>query len=35
MFSGGTEFGVGWHKEEDFTLGDFISFTELKLIIKL
>lgn len=35
MFSGGTEFGVGWHKAEDFTLGDFISFTSLKLVIKL
>ena len=31
----GSEFGIGWHKAEDFTLGDFISFTELKLIIKL
>lgn len=35
MFSSGTEFGIGWHKEEDFTLGDFISFTHLKLVIKL
>ena len=35
MKNGGTEFGIGWHKAEDFTLGDFISFTELKLIIKL
>jgi hypothetical protein len=35
MKNGGTEFGVGWHKAEDFTLGDFISFTGLKLIIKL
>ena len=35
MFSGGNEFGIGWCKEEDFTLGDFISFTSLKLIIKL
>ena len=31
----GSEFGIGWHKAEDFTLGDFISFTGLKLIIKL
>ena len=31
----GSEFGIGWHKAEDFTLGDFISFTSLKLIIKL
>ena len=35
MKNGGTEFGIGWHKAEDFTLGDFISFTGLKLIIKL
>ena len=35
MFNGGVEFGIGWHKEEDFTLGDFISFTSLKIIIKL
>lgn len=35
MFNGGTEFGVGWHKEEDFTLGDFISFTSLKIKIKI
>jgi hypothetical protein len=35
MFSSGTEFGIGWHKAEDFTLGDFISFTSLKLVIKL
>jgi len=35
MKNGGTEFGIGWHKAEDFTLGDFISFTGIKLIIKL
>jgi hypothetical protein len=35
MFNGGIEFGVGWHKEEDFILGDFISFTSLNIIIKL
>lgn len=35
MFSGGDEFGIGWHKAEDFTLDDFISFISLKLIIKL
>lgn len=35
MFNGGVEFGIGWHKAEDFTLGDFISFTSLKLVIKL
>ena len=33
--AGSGEFGIGWHKAEDFTLGDFISFTGLKLIIKL
>lgn len=35
MFNGGIEFGIGWHKEEDFTLGDFTSFTSLNIIIKL
>ena len=35
MFNGGVEFGIGWHKEEDFTLGDFISFTSLKIVIKI
>lgn len=35
MKNGGTEFGIGWHKAEDFTLDDSISFTGLKLIIKL
>lgn len=35
MFNGGAEFGIRWHKAEDFTLGDFISFTSLKLVIKL
>lgn len=35
MKNGGTEFGIGWHKAEDFTLDDFIAFTGLKLIIKL
>ena len=35
MKNGGTEFGIGWHKAEDFTLGDLTSFTGLKLIIKL
>jgi hypothetical protein len=35
MKNGGTEFGVGWSKAEDFTIGDFTSFTGLKLIIKL
>jgi len=35
MKSSVNEFGIGWHKADDFTLGDFISFTSLKLIIKL
>ena len=35
MKSSVNEFGIGWHKAEDFTIGDFISFTSLKLIIKL
>lgn len=35
FFNGGTEFGYGWHNEEDFTLGDFTSFTSLKLWIRL
>ena len=33
--AGSGEFGIGWHKAEDFTLDDFTSFTGLKLIIKL
>jgi hypothetical protein len=35
MFNGGVEFGIGWKEEEDFTLGDFISFTNLKILIRL
>ena len=35
FFNGGIEFGTGWSKEEDFTLGDFISFTSLRMEIKL
>ena len=37
MFSSGVgEFGVGWHKPEDFdNLGDFISFTSLRIEMKL
>lgn len=37
MFSSGVgEFGVGWHKPEDFdSLGDFISFTSLRIEMKL
>jgi hypothetical protein len=33
--NGGIEFGIGWSKEEDFTLGDLISFTHLRMEIKL
>ena len=30
------EFGIGWHKPEDFdNLGDFISFTSLRIEMKL
>lgn len=29
------EFGIGWHKEEDFKLDDSFTFTSLKIIIKL
>lgn len=36
MFNSEIEFGVGWDKEEDFSnIGDLISFTGLKIIIKL
>jgi hypothetical protein len=36
MFNGGHEFGIGWSNPEDFdNLGDFISFTSLRIIIKL
>ena len=35
LFNGGIEFGIGWSKEEDFTLGDFISFSNLRMEIKL
>lgn len=35
MFNGGVEFGIGWMSEEDFTLGDFLSFTSLKIQIRL
>jgi hypothetical protein len=35
FFNGGIEFGTGWSKEEDFTLGDLISFTSLRMEIKL
>jgi len=35
FFNGGIEFGTGWSKEEDFTLDDLISFTSLRMEIKL
>ena len=35
FFNSGIEFGIGWSKEEDFTLGDLISFTSLRMEIKL
>ena len=41
FFNGGIEFGIGWSKEEDFTLGDFIrnkpenDFSNLRMEIKL
>ena len=37
MFTSGVgEFGVGWHKPEDFdNLGDFISFTSLRIEMRL
>ena len=35
FYDGGIEFGVGWCKEEDFTIGDLISLTHLRMEIKL
>jgi hypothetical protein len=36
MFNSGIEFGIGWHKPEDFNgIGDYISFTNFRLMIKL
>lgn len=36
MYNGGREFGIGWYKPEDFNkIGDYISFTNLKVIMKL
>lgn len=35
MFNGGTEFGIGWSGEDDFSIGDSISFITLRLLIKL
>lgn len=35
FFNSGIEFGVGWSKEEDFPLDDLISFTSLRIEIKL
>jgi hypothetical protein len=35
FYDGGIEFGVGWCEEEDFTIGDLISLTHLRMEIKL
>ena len=36
MFTGGIEFGIGWHKPDDFDgIGDYISFDRLRIEIKL
>lgn len=36
IYSGGTEFGIGWNKEEDFSgIGDLISFTDIKIIFRI
>lgn len=35
FYDGGIEFGVGWCKEEDFTIGDLIPITSLRMEIKL
>ena len=36
MFNGYVEFGVGWHKPEDFrNVGDYISFTNLRIEMKV
>jgi hypothetical protein len=35
FYNSGIEFGIGWSKEEDFTIGDLISFTSLRMEIKL
>ena len=35
FYNGGIEFGTSWSKEEDFTLSDLISFTSLRMEIKL
>jgi hypothetical protein len=36
MFHGGVEFGIGWSNPEDFdNLGDLISFTSLRIIIRV
>lgn len=35
MYNSGIEFGIGWHKPEDFdNLGDFISFSSLRIELK-
>lgn len=36
IYSSGTEFGIGWNKEEDFSgIGDLISFTGIKIIFRI
>jgi len=36
IYSGGTEFGIGWNKEEDFSgIGNLISFTNLKIVFRI
>ena len=36
MFNAGIEFGIGWHKPEDFDgVGDYISFDRLRIEMKL
>lgn len=35
IFNSGVEFGIGWHKPEDFGLGDYISFDHLRIELKV
>lgn len=36
IYSGSTEFGIGWNKEEDFSgIGDLVSFTGIKIIFRI
>ena len=35
MFTGGTEFGIGWHSPEDFDgIGDAITFNNLRIVMR-